>query len=61
MMNNGYNFTNHYSFYTGGGSTFNSEFAVNTGFITPLSYTQNAYTFLILKKLREGRYALSFL
>ena len=28
-----------------GGSTFNSEFAVNTGFITPLSYTQNAYTF----------------
>ena len=41
MMNNGINFTNHY----GGGSTFNSEFAVNTGFITPLSYTQNAYTF----------------
>ena len=45
MMNSGYNFTNHYSFYTGGGSTFNSEFAVNTGFITPLSYTKNAYQF----------------
>ncbi len=45
MMNNGINFTNHYSYYNGGGSTFNSEFAVNTGFITPLSYTQNAYTF----------------
>ena len=45
MMNNGYNFTNHYSFYTGGGSTFNSEFAVNTGFITPMSYTKNAYQF----------------
>lgn len=45
MMNNSYNFTNHYSYYNGGGSTFNSEFAVNTGFITPLSYTQNAYTF----------------
>ena len=39
------NFTNHYSYYNGGGSTFNSEFAVNTGFITPLSFTQNAYSF----------------
>jgi len=45
MISNSYNFTNHYSYYNGGGSTFNSEFAVNTGFITPLSYTQNAYTF----------------
>lgn len=45
MMNNSINFSNHYSYYNGGGSTFNSEFAVNTGFITPLSYTQNAYTF----------------
>ncbi len=25
--------------------TFNSEFAVNTGYITPLSYNKNAYTF----------------
>ena len=45
MQNNAYNFNNHFSYYNGGGSTFNSEFAVNTGFITPLSYTQNAYTF----------------
>ena len=45
MMNNSINFTNHYSFYTGGGSTFNSEFAVNTGFIGPLSYNQNVYSF----------------
>lgn len=45
LMNQSINFTNHYSYYNGGGSTFNSEFAVNTGFITPLSYTQNAYTF----------------
>jgi len=45
MMNNSINFKNHYSYYNGGGSTFNSEFAVNTGFITPLSYTKNAYTF----------------
>ena len=45
LMNNSINFTNHYSYYNGGGSTFNSEFAVNTGFITPLSYTKNAYSF----------------
>ena len=45
LMNEGINFNNHYSYYNGGGSTFNSEFAVNTGFITPLSYTRNAYSF----------------
>lgn len=45
LMNEGINFNNHYSYYNGGGSTFNSEFAVNTGFITPLSYTKNAYSF----------------
>lgn len=45
MMSEGINFNNHFSYYNGGGSTFNSEFAVNTGFITPLSYTKNAYSF----------------
>lgn len=45
MLDNSINFTNHYSFYNGGGSTFNSEFAVNTGFITPITYNRNAYTF----------------
>ncbi len=45
MMKEGINFKNHYSYYNGGGSTFNSELAVNTGFITPLSYTKNAYSF----------------
>lgn len=45
LMGEGINFTNHFSYYNGGGSTFNSEFAVNTGFITPLSYTKNAYSF----------------
>ena len=45
MLNNSFVFNNHYSYYNGGGSTFNSEFAVNTGFLTPVSYTQNAYTF----------------
>ena len=45
MLDNSLVFDNHYSFYNGGGSTFNSELAVNTGFITPISYTKNAYTF----------------
>ena len=45
LMNEGINFKKHYSFYNGGGSTFNSEFAVNTGFTTPLSFTKNAYSF----------------
>lgn len=45
MLDNSINFTNHYSYYNGGGSTFNSEFAVNTGFITPITYNRNAYTF----------------
>lgn len=39
------NFTNHFSFVNGGGSTFNSEFMVNTGYTTPYTYNQNAYTF----------------
>lgn len=45
LLNNSINFKNHYSYYNGGGSTFNSEFAVNTGYVTPITYTQNAYTF----------------
>ena len=45
MKTSGINFSNHYSYYNGGGSTFNSEFAINTGFLTPLSYTRNAYSF----------------
>jgi phosphoglycerol transferase MdoB-like AlkP superfamily enzyme len=44
LLNHSINFTDHYSIYTGGGSTFNSEFAVNTGFTTPISYTENVYT-----------------
>lgn len=45
LLNQSINFTEHYSMYTGGGSTFNSEFAVNTGFTTPLSYVENVYAF----------------
>ncbi|WP_303000603.1 LTA synthase family protein [uncultured Eubacterium sp.] len=44
LKKNSIDFKKHYSIYTGGGSTFNSEFAVNTGFTTPASYTENVYT-----------------
>lgn len=45
MLDNSFVFTDHYSYYNGGGSTFNSELAVNTGLLTPISYVKNAYTF----------------
>lgn len=45
MLENSLFFDDHYSYYNGGGSTFNSEFAVTTGFLTPVSYTKNAYLF----------------
>lgn len=45
LLENSINFTNHYSYYNGGGSTFNSELAVTTGFLTPISYSRNPYTF----------------
>ena len=44
LMDNSINFKKHYSFYTGGGSTFNSEFMINTGYTTPFTYPMNAYT-----------------
>lgn len=44
LSQNSYNFTSHFSMYTGGGSTFNSEFAVNTGYTTPITYSENVYT-----------------
>ncbi len=36
-------FNNHYSFTSGGGSTFNSEFMVNTGYSTAYNYNEGAY------------------
>ena len=45
LRNNSINFTDHYSFVNGGGSTFNSEFMINTGYATPYTFNQNAYTF----------------
>ena len=45
LRKNSINFLDHYSFVNGGGSTFNSEFMVNTGYATPYTYNRNAYTF----------------
>ena len=45
ISKNSINFTNHYSFTSGGGSTFNSEFMVNTGYSSAYNYNQGAYTF----------------
>ena len=44
LLDNSINFTNHYSFNNGGGSTFNSEFMVNVGYTTPFTFPMNAYT-----------------
>ena len=43
LSKNSLNFTNHYSFTSGGGSTFNSEFMVNTGYSSAYNYNQSAY------------------
>ncbi len=45
LMKNSINFVNHYSFTSGGGSTFNSEYMVNTGYSTAYNYNLSAYSF----------------
>ena len=45
MKSNSINFNNHFSFVSGGGSTFNSEYMVNTGYTTPITINKSAYTF----------------
>lgn len=45
LSKNSINFVNHYSFTSGGGSTFNSEFMINTGYSTAYNYNMNAYSF----------------
>ena len=45
LKNNSFVFNEHYSYRMDGGSTFNSEFCVNTGFCDPISLTGNSYDF----------------
>ena len=53
MKNNAFVFNDHYSFFNGAGSTFNSEFAVNTGFICPMSYYKNP-TFMYSNSFKDS-------
>lgn len=64
MMDNSIVYNNHYSYYTGGGSTFNSELAVSTGYVTPISFTKNPYSFdrnsfpySLPRKMKEAGYS----
>ena len=43
LLKNSINFTNHYSYYSDSGSTFNSEFAVTTGYLSPVSFNKCSY------------------
>lgn len=45
LKNNSINFNDHYSFVSGGGSTFNSEYMIDIGYTTPITINKNAYTF----------------
>ncbi len=66
LTKNAFVFNDHYSYYNGGGSTFNSELAVSTGLITPISFVKNAYSFTnnsfpysLPKKFKEIGYAVN--
>lgn len=45
LLDHSINFVNHYSYNVPGGATFNSEFAVTTGYLSPVSYEKSAYEF----------------
>ncbi len=65
MMEEGINFTNHFSPNMGTGYTFNSEFGANTGFYCPSTassaslYTKNSYPQTIANRLRSKGYKTS--
>lgn len=62
MMNNGMNFTEFYAPIFGSGATFNSEFGVNTGFISPkngnvvYSYGRNTFPNALANQFKEDGY-----
>ncbi len=66
LLKNSINFTNHYSYYSDSGSTFNSEFAVTTGYLTPVSYNKcayelfiNSFPYSLPKRLKEKGYSVN--
>ena len=62
MMDNGINFANHYMPPLGTGFTFNSEFAMNTGFQCPTNassasfYTSNSYDYAMPNQFAKNGY-----
>ncbi len=61
LKNNGLDFTNRYAPFFGGGRTFNTEFAVNTGYYIPNNYNiyesiNNNYPFALPRLFREKGY-----
>lgn len=66
MMNQGINFTNHFSIIYGGGATFNSEFMINTGYMTPFngklaaySYSENFYNNSLANLFKNDGYTVN--
>lgn len=63
MMNEGINFKNHIASPFGGGYTFNSEFALNTGYYTPKStssasiYGYNEFPYTMPKLFKKSGYS----
>lgn len=63
LMNSGINFTNHYAPIYNGGATFNTEFILNTGFMTPLNgesasskYGRNYFPYSLPNLFKEEGY-----
>ena len=66
LLKNSINFTNHYSYYSDSGSTFNSEFAVTTGYLSPISYNKcayelftNSFPYSLPNRLKEKGYTVN--
>jgi phosphoglycerol transferase MdoB-like AlkP superfamily enzyme len=66
MMNEGINFTNHYSVMYDSGATFNSEFMVNTGYMTPFNgglaayaYGDNKYPYSLANLFKNDGYIVN--
>ena len=66
LLKNSINFTNHYSYCSDSGSTFNSEFAVTTGYLSPVSFNKcayelfsNSFPYSLPNRLKEKRYTVN--
>jgi phosphoglycerol transferase MdoB-like AlkP superfamily enzyme len=66
LMAEGINFTNHYAPIYGGGATFNSEFMLNTGYMTPLNgetasnkYGHNYFPYSLPNLLADSGYTVN--